>query len=98
MFVSRTRDERAERLREDGRPSMAYTTNTHSRSPATGPRAAAGATDIHDDPPTRCFRLTPDHPHGDDAAHALAADVPAEARLIAGRYQVERRLGGGGMA
>jgi len=99
---------------------MPYTTKTHSRSSAAGLRAAAGATDIHDDPPTRCSRLTPDDPHGDAAGNALAADSPApaadappgadvsaaastappaaEARLIAGRYQVERRLGGGGMA
>ena len=98
---------------------MAYTTKTHNRSPVAGPRAAAGATDIHDDPPTRCSRLTPDDPHGDAAGNALAAGAPAaddaspgadasvaasaaapvaEARLIAGRYRVERRLGGGGMA
>ena len=98
---------------------MAYTTKTHSRSPAAGPRAAAGATDVHDDSPTRCSRLTPDDPPGDSAGNALAADAPAatdappdaaapsaasaatpvaEGRLIAGRYRVERRLGGGGMA
>ena len=83
------------------------------------PRAAAGATDVHDDSPTRCSRLTPDDPPGDSAGNALAADAPAatdappdaaapsaasaatpvaEGRLIAGRYRVERRLGGGGMA
>ncbi len=97
---------------------MAYTTNNHSRSPAAEPRAVAGATDVHDDPPARCPRLTPDDPHGEAAGDALdagapaaAADAPsgadapsagaapaAEARLIAGRYRVERRLGGGGMA
>ena len=55
--------------------------------------------------------MTPDDPHGAAAgdAHAdvggpattaAAADAPAaaESRLIAGRYRVERRLGGGGMA
>ena len=118
MFVSSVRDERAERLRGDDWPSMAYTVKTHSRPPTAEPRVVAGATDVHDDPPTRCFRLTPDDPHGDAAGNALAADSPAadaspgadasaadsaaapaaEARLIAGRYQVERRLGGGGMA
>ena len=118
MFVSSVRDERAERFREDDRPSMAYTTNNHSRSPAAEPRAVAGATDVHDDPPARCPRLTPDDPHGEVAGDALAAGAPAaaadaspgpdapsasaapaaEARLIAGRYRVERRLGGGGMA
>ena len=97
---------------------MAYTTKNHSRWPAAGPHAVAGATDVYDDSPTRCSRLTPDDPHGGDAGNALAADAPAaaagaspgaaasaaaaspvaEGRLIAGRYQVERRLGGGGMA
>jgi serine/threonine-protein kinase len=52
--------------------------------------------------------LTPDDPHGAAAgdapaaagAPAAAADASpaAESRLIAGRYRVERRLGGGGMA
>ncbi len=51
--------------------------------------------------------MTPDDPHGaapGDApaaagAPAAAADAPAaQSRLIAGRYRVERRLGGGGMA
>jgi eukaryotic-like serine/threonine-protein kinase len=52
--------------------------------------------------------LTPDDPHGEAAGNALAAASAsaaasaaapaAEGRLIAGRYRVERRLGGGGMA
>ncbi|HEY5388844.1 MAG TPA: hypothetical protein VIL79_13195 [Thermoleophilia bacterium] len=43
-----------ERRREDSRPSMAYTASRRSRPPAAGPCAVAGATDIHDDSPTRC--------------------------------------------
>jgi hypothetical protein len=52
--------------------------------------------------------LIPDDPHGEAAGNALAAagasvaasaaPPTAEGRLIAGRYRVERRLGGGGMA
>jgi serine/threonine-protein kinase len=52
--------------------------------------------------------LIPDDPHGEAAGNALAAAgasvaasaaaPTAEGRLIAGRYRVERRLGGGGMA
>jgi len=52
--------------------------------------------------------LTPDDPHGEAAGNApaaagapsaaAAAPPTAEGRLIAGRYRVERRLGGGGMA
>jgi hypothetical protein len=52
--------------------------------------------------------LTPDDPYGEAAGNALAAAgasaaasaaaPAAEGRLIAGRYRVERRLGGGGMA
>jgi serine/threonine-protein kinase len=52
--------------------------------------------------------LTPDDPHGEAAGNPLAAvgasaaanaaPPAAEGRLIAGRYRVERRLGGGGMA
>src|SRR5665811_2503092 len=54
------------------------------------------------------LRLTPDDPHGEAAGNApaaagapsaaAAAPPTAEGRLIAGRYRVERRLGGGGMA
>jgi len=39
---------------EDSRLSMAYTAMSRSRPPAAGFRAVAGATDVHDDPPTRC--------------------------------------------
>ena len=52
--------------------------------------------------------MTPDDPHGEAAGNApaaagapsaaAAAPPTAEGRLIAGRYRVERRLGGGGMA
>ena len=49
--------------------------------------------------------MTPDEPRDDASASAAAAAAPASAaaapaseRLIAGRYRVERRLGGGGMA
>jgi hypothetical protein len=87
---------------------MAYTARRRSRPSVPGPCAVAGATDVHDDSPTRCFRLIPDDPHGEAAGNALAAAgasvaasaaaPTAEGRLIAGRYRVERRLGGGGMA
>jgi len=40
--------------REDSRPSMAYTAMSRSRPPAAGFRAVTGATDVHDDSPTRC--------------------------------------------
>src|ERR1035437_2522684 len=52
------------------------------------------------------LRLTPDDPRDEASASAAdgprtpaaAAGAPADERLIAGRYRVERRLGGGGMA
>src|SRR5450830_972146 len=93
-----------------GRQPAVHGLDCHEAQPATGGRALRGRR-RHGCPRRlahEVLRLTPDDPHGEAAgnapaaagAPAAAADAPpaAEGRLIAGRYRVERRLGGGGMA